>query len=137
MKPRQWSLAIILILINYLIFARLFTQLVETDFNSPYATRTPIPTFTPAPVEPFIIVPTLTPAPIVPTATATRVLSDGNEASSNSVSEANNSSDRTADRSPSEGQAQVIKDGYIPISLEIAEESLQSVGLAPKLSTKH
>ena len=78
MKPRYWSLAIVLVLINYLIFATLFTRLMETDFDGAYATRTPVPTFTPAPAEPFIIVPTLTPAPVIPTPTATRVLPDSN-----------------------------------------------------------
>jgi uncharacterized protein YraI len=76
MKPRQWSLAVVLILINYLIFATLFSQLFETDFSLNYATRTPVPTFTPAPAQPFIVVPTLTPPTPVPTPTATRVLSD-------------------------------------------------------------
>ncbi len=84
MKARYWSLAIILVLVNYLIFATLFSRLMESDFSSPYATRTPIPTFTPAPAEPFIVVPTLTPIPQMPTATATRVLSseEGREGAS-------------------------------------------------------
>ena len=74
MKARHWSLALILILINYLIFATLFSRLMESDFTPDYATRTPIPTFTPAPAEPFIVIPTLTPVPIIPTPTATRVI---------------------------------------------------------------
>ncbi len=74
MKARHWSLAIILILINYLIFATLFTQLLETDFTLTYATQTPVPTFTPAPAQPFVVIPTLTPSPPMPTPTATRVL---------------------------------------------------------------
>jgi hypothetical protein len=78
MKPRYWSLAIVLLLINYLIFAALFTRLLDTNFDYDLVTRTPIPTFTPAPAQPFIIIPTLTPIPVIPTATATRVLSDGN-----------------------------------------------------------
>ena len=73
-----------LLLINYLIFAALFTRLMETDFNGDLMTRTPEPTFTPAPVQPFIIVPTSTPAPIIPTATATRVL-DENEANAPAI----------------------------------------------------
>jgi hypothetical protein len=74
MKPRYWSLAIVLFLINYIIFATLFTMLFEGDFNSSYATRTPEPTFTPAPAQPIIVVPT--PVPIIPepTPTATRVV---------------------------------------------------------------
>lgn len=74
MKARHWSLAIVLILINYLIFSLLFTRLLEADFSLNYATRTPIPTFTPAPAQPFIVVPTLTPIPPEPTPTATLVL---------------------------------------------------------------
>ena len=74
MKARHWSLAIVLILINYLIFAALFTRLVETDFTGRRATRMPEPTFTPAPAQPITIVPTLAPVTPVPTATATRVL---------------------------------------------------------------
>jgi uncharacterized protein YgiM (DUF1202 family) len=77
MKARYWSLAIVLLLINYLIFAALFSQLMQSDFTGAYATRTPVPTFTPAPVEPFIIIPTLTPVPIEPTPTATLVVSNG------------------------------------------------------------
>jgi uncharacterized protein YraI len=75
MKARYWSLAIILILVNYLIFSTLFSRLVESDFGTKYPTRTPVPTFTPAPAQPpAIIIPTLTPVPAVPTPTATRVL---------------------------------------------------------------
>jgi hypothetical protein len=74
MKPRYWSLAIVLLLVNYIIFATLFTILFEGGFNSSYATRTPEPTFTPAPAQPIIIVPT--PIPVIPelTPTATRVI---------------------------------------------------------------
>ncbi len=74
MKARYWSLAIALILINYIIFATLFTRLLEADFSLQYATRTPIPTFTPAPAEPMVIIPTPTPVTPIPTPTATRVL---------------------------------------------------------------
>ena len=74
MKARHWSLAIVLILINYLIFATLFTRLVETDFARGRATRMPEPTFTPAPAEPITIVPTPIPVTPVPTPTATKVL---------------------------------------------------------------
>ncbi len=79
MKARYVSLAIILILINYIIFATLFTQLMETDFSLEHLTRTPVPTFTPAPAQPIIVIPTSTPAPIVPTPTATRVLQNAAE----------------------------------------------------------
>lgn len=76
MKPRYWSLAIVLVLINYIIFASLFNRLLEADFSLNYATRTPEPTFTPAPAQPVIIIPTPTPVTPVPTPTATRVLPD-------------------------------------------------------------
>lgn len=79
MKARYWSLAIILILVNYLIFAALFNRLVDSDFGGKRSTRTPAPTFTPAPAQPpAIIIPTPTPVPPVPTPTATRVLAPTN-----------------------------------------------------------
>ncbi|RME78261.1 MAG: SH3 domain-containing protein [Chloroflexi bacterium] len=74
MKPRYWSLAIVLILINYIIFATLFTRLLDTDFSAAYVTRTPQPTFTPAPAQPFVVIPTPTPYIPPPTPTATRVI---------------------------------------------------------------
>ncbi len=77
MKARHWSLALVLFLINYLIFSSLFTQLVGSDYSQVYATRTPIPTFTPAPAQPGFAIPTLTPPPILPTPTATRVIPIG------------------------------------------------------------
>lgn len=86
MKPRQWSLAFVLILVNYLIFATLFSRLLETDFSLKYATRTPVPTFTPAPAQPFVVMPTSTPTVPVPTPTATRVLPAPDEAGAAAVS---------------------------------------------------
>lgn len=75
MKARYWSLAIVLFLVNYLIFATLFTELVDPRLGQGFTTRTPIPTFTPAPAQPpAIVIPTLTPVPPVPTPTATRVI---------------------------------------------------------------
>lgn len=74
MKRRYWSLAIVLILINYLIFTTLFTMLIEVDFSRGNATRTPIPTFTPALAEPIITVPTPEPVTPQPTPTPTRVV---------------------------------------------------------------
>lgn len=109
MKARHWSLALILILINYLIFATLFTQLLETDFTLTYATRTPIPTFTPAPAQPFVVIPTFTPAPAIPTATATRVLDSGQ-----SVSASNNSGGETADNNAPSG-ASLVAPGAVNI----------------------
>ncbi|MFQ5612664.1 MAG: SH3 domain-containing protein [Anaerolineae bacterium] len=80
MTRRQWSLAIVLILVNYLIFSALFNQIFTIDFGANLATRTPEPTWTPSP--------SATPLPQVlaastsesderspePTATSTRVL---------------------------------------------------------------
>ena len=112
MKARYWSLAIVLLLINYLIFSTLFSRLLEGDFEAGYATRTPIPTFTPAPAQPFIIVPTLTPAPIVPTPTATRVLGNGqNESSSSGATHA----DSQAQTGQSASQPQLTTPGSINI----------------------
>jgi uncharacterized protein YraI len=82
MKARYWSLAIVLILVNYLIFATLFTELVDPRFGSGFATRTPVPTFTPAPAQaPVIVIPTLTPLPVAPTPTPTRVIPGDNASS--------------------------------------------------------
>jgi len=77
MKPRYWSLAIILLLVNYLIFAMLFSKLLGGDFTKKdheQSYRTPWPTFTPAPAEPPIVIPTPTPFTPMPTPTNTRVL---------------------------------------------------------------
>jgi len=74
MKPRYWSLALVLMLVNYVVFASLFTRLLDTDFSLDYATRTPVPTFTPAPAQPFVVVPTSTPVTPIPTLTPTRVI---------------------------------------------------------------
>jgi hypothetical protein len=74
MKPRYWSLAIVMVLVNYIIFATLFTMLTEIDFSGSRTTRTPEPTFTPAPAEPIIIVPTPIPTTPEPTPTATKVI---------------------------------------------------------------
>lgn len=96
MKPRQWSLAFILILINYLIFATLFSRLFEMDFSLKYATRTPIPTFTPAPAQPLVIIPTLTPSPVIPTPTATRVLVEADGSQPASANQATNNASLAA-----------------------------------------
>jgi uncharacterized protein YraI len=74
MKPRYWSLAIVLILVNYIIFATLFTWLIEVDFSRGNLTRQAQPTFTPAPAQPFVIVPTPIPVTPAPSPTPTRVL---------------------------------------------------------------
>lgn len=77
MTKRQWSLVIVMILINYLIFSQLFKRIMETA--SPVtrvATPTAGPTFTPSPVVQQIIpqAPTATPIPPEPTATNTPVI---------------------------------------------------------------
>ncbi|MBI1876876.1 MAG: SH3 domain-containing protein [Chloroflexi bacterium] len=104
MKARYWSLAIILILVNYLIFAVVFDRLVSSDFGPKRATRTPAPTFTPAPAQPLsIIIPTPTPVPLVPTPTATRVLAPDN-ANATQPEEANSESDVAAAQAAVEPQ---------------------------------
>jgi hypothetical protein len=105
MKARYWSLAIVLILINYIIFSSLFSRLLEADFDSNYATRTPGPTFTPAPAQPVIIIPTLTPITPIPTPTATRVMD--NETANAAPSPAENmqaEADSSAEQSGNEAQ---------------------------------
>jgi hypothetical protein len=110
-KARYWSLAVILILINYLIFAALFTQLLETDFTLTYATRTPIPTFTPAPAQPFVVIPTFTPAPPIPTATATRVLDSGQPAEN----ESNGGGETADDNAPAAVGPSLVAPGAVNI----------------------
>lgn len=94
MKSRYWSLVVVLILVNYLIFATLFTRLLETDFSRRRPTRTPIPTFTPASVGPLIVVPTPepvtpepspTPTPVVPTPSSRHVPAGGASQASQTV----------------------------------------------------
>lgn len=111
MKPRYWSLAIVLILINYIIFATLITWLVETDFTRSYATRVPRPTFTPAPAQPFVIVATPTPAPPQPTPTATLVMSNS-EASAPTEAALANPPQPAAQQS---SQAQLVAPGSVNI----------------------
>lgn len=112
MKARHWSLAIVLILVNYLIFATLFSRLLQTNFNASYATRTPVPTFTPAPADPIIIVPTPQPEPTQPTPTATRVLDQAQPAeqlpAENAAAPANEPSEASQ-------QAQLITPGAVNI----------------------
>lgn len=113
MKARHWSLAIVLVLVNYLIFATLFTRLLDTDFNASYATRTPVPTFTPAPAEPIIIVPTPQPQPTQPTPTATRVLDQAQPAGQPPAEDAAAPASEPAPE-PSQ-QAQLIAPGAVNI----------------------
>ncbi|MGD2206986.1 MAG: LysM domain-containing protein, partial [Anaerolineae bacterium] len=75
MKWRHWSILIILVLLNYLIFSTAFTQLAEQRQPGPRPTRTPWPTFEniePSPVA-WVVLPTSTPVPtrtpITPTPT--------------------------------------------------------------------
>lgn len=84
MKARYWSLAIVLILVNYIIFSALFTRLMQSDFGGGLATRTPVPTFTPAPADPIVIVPTPIPVTPPPTATSTPVVASAAETNASS-----------------------------------------------------
>jgi hypothetical protein len=115
-KARYFSLAIVLILINYLIFASLFTLLFESDFSTRYATRTPVPTFTPAPAEPIIIVPT--PVPIVPepSPTATQVVSSPESNRQPGISTAEEVIQASAIQQTDQPQ-------YEPVGWQAAEES--------------
>jgi LysM repeat protein len=65
MKWRHWSILIVLVLLNYLIFSTAFTQLAEQRHPALHPTRTPLPTFEsiePSPVA-WIVLPTNTPRP--------------------------------------------------------------------------
>jgi hypothetical protein len=64
MSRRQWALVIVLILINYIVFASLFNVVFSNRARSAQPTRTPLPTFTPAPPPtPVVLAPTNTPVP--------------------------------------------------------------------------
>ena len=72
MSRRQWALVIVLILINYIVFASLFNVVFSNRARSAQPTRTPLPTFTPAPPPtPVVLAPTNTPVPPPPTPTPT------------------------------------------------------------------
>lgn len=101
MKARYWSLALVLILINYIVFATLLNQLLEADFDPNYATRTPVPTFTPAPAQPVIVIPTSTPVTPVPTPTATPVLEESRAEGNGNGPAAEKSASTSADQASS------------------------------------
>jgi LysM repeat protein len=75
MKWRHWSILIILVLLNYIIFSTAFTLLARQRYPGLRSTRTPQPTFTsvaPSPVA-WIVLPTSTlrptRSPVTPTPT--------------------------------------------------------------------
>ena len=77
MTKRQWSLVIVLLLVNYIIFSQLFQRIMNAAPPvTEVATATRVPTFTPSPVvtAPIVDLPTATPVPVDPTATNTPVL---------------------------------------------------------------
>jgi len=65
MKWRHWSILIVLVLLNYIIFSTAFTRLAAQRQPQPRPTRTPQPTFTSVPVRivGWIMVPTSTRPP--------------------------------------------------------------------------
>jgi hypothetical protein len=78
MSRRQWALVVVLILINYVVFASLFNVVFS---NRPglarRSTPTPLPTFTPLPSPtPLPLPPTSTPVPPIPTPTPLTVPTD-------------------------------------------------------------
>jgi hypothetical protein len=75
MSRRQWALVVVLILVNYIIFASLFNLVFSNRSGLAQPTRTPLPTFTPAPPPtPVAVVPTNTPVPPSPSPSPTLVL---------------------------------------------------------------
>jgi hypothetical protein len=75
MSRRQWALVIVLILVNYIIFASLFNVVFRNRPGQTEPTRTPLPTFTPAPPPTSLAAaPTHTPIPASPSPTPTSVL---------------------------------------------------------------
>ena len=82
MTRRQWSLVVLMILVNYLIFSQLFNRLVNPPPKITTVTRTPVATFTPTPAlnVPVAVHPTATPTSGVPTPTNTRVVYSAEQA---------------------------------------------------------
>jgi hypothetical protein len=75
MSRRQWALVIVLILVNYIIFASLFNVVFSNRPGLVQPTRTPLPTFTPAPPPtPVAMAPTSTPAPPQPLPSPTALI---------------------------------------------------------------
>jgi hypothetical protein len=75
MSRRQWALVIVLILVNYIIFASLFNVVFSNRRGLVEPTRTPLPTFTPAPPPTSVaLAPTNTPVPPLATETPTAVM---------------------------------------------------------------
>lgn len=62
MKWRHWAILIVLVLLNYIVFSTAFTRMAAQR-HPPYATRTPMPTFTIVTAGPvsWVVVPTSTP----------------------------------------------------------------------------
>ncbi len=75
MSRRHWALVVVLVLINYIVFASLISVVFGgRRAASSHVTRTPLPTFSPMPSPtPIVVVPTDTP---VPTDTATPLPAD-------------------------------------------------------------
>lgn len=112
MKARYWSLAVVLVLINYIIFSALFTRLLEADLATGLATRTPVPTFTPAPAEPIIVVPTPMPVTPAPSPTPTRVIVEPNQAQN---SPADNNQTDALQPAQSAAEPQLVAPGPVNI----------------------
>ncbi|UCC89639.1 MAG: SH3 domain-containing protein [Anaerolineales bacterium] len=75
MSRRHWALVVVLILVNYIVFASLFDVVFSSRPGSAQPTRTPLPTFTPAPPPtPLVLAPTNTLVPPSPTPTPTLVM---------------------------------------------------------------
>jgi hypothetical protein len=75
MSRRQWALVVVLILINYIVFASLFNVVFSNRPGSVQPTRTPLPTFTPGPPPtPVAMVATNTPVPPPPTPPPTQAI---------------------------------------------------------------
>ena len=73
MSRRQWALVVVLILVNYIVFASLFNVVFSNRRGLAQPTNTPpLPTFTPTlPATPVVLAPTNTPIPPSPTPTWT------------------------------------------------------------------
>jgi uncharacterized protein YraI len=77
MSRRNWALVVVLILVNYLVFASLFDVVFSNRPSSTQPTRTPLPTFTLAPSPtPLALISTNTPVPPTPTPTLVMVTPD-------------------------------------------------------------
>lgn len=85
MTKRQWSLVVVMILLNYIIFSQLFNRMMNTYSAVVVATPTTGPTFTPAPTSTPVVFPPTPTVTLEPTITNTPVVLTDDQKQATSV----------------------------------------------------